>query len=82
MPEKTETYRNHDITVEETDDRVVVRVDGTRLDIAKLEDGSYVTPYLPYVSFDDLDRLTHNIVDNWAYIAPVVHEKPGDQEDA
>lgn len=81
MTKKSETYHGRVITIEESGDSPIIRVDDGRLHVSKLEDQRYVTPYFPYEAFDNMEDLVHQVVDNWAYVAPIVRKNKVDKEE-
>lgn len=81
MAEKSEIYHGRTITIEENGDGPIIRVDDGRLHVSKLQDQRYVTPYFPYEAFDKIEDLVYQVVDNWAYVAPIVRKDKDSKEE-
>ena len=49
-------------------------VEGTPIDVLR-EEGGYYTSLLPYSSYESLEALSEDLVDNWEAIKPSVQRR-------
>lgn len=74
MSEHNHQYRGKEIRYREDDEEVSVSIEGTRIDVLR-EEGGYYTSLLPYSSYESLEALSEDLVNNWEAIKPSVQRR-------
>ena len=65
MPEQRENYKGKEIVIDTGDDQVQVRIDGSKIEVARDEvSGRYVTSLLPYTDYSSAVDLAKDVSDN------------------
>jgi hypothetical protein len=63
MVQRSETYNNHKIVVDDDIDRPMVTIDGTAIQVVKRA-GRWFTPKIAFNHFETLEDLARNVIDH------------------
>lgn len=64
MPEQEETYRGFEIVIDESQGTPsTIKIADTTVEVSRMENGKYITQYMPYTEYDSLMELARHVID-------------------